>query len=112
MSHGMRKKLFIILISPILLLSATLVQAATDLPPSAKVDIGPIEPVCSNFISPEARKAQVIDGVAIQESLLCDPDAPEDIAAFVKGTNNVSMETPTKSSSNSKWSKSTAIRLM
>ena len=29
----------------------------------------------------------------IQESLLCDPDSPQDIAAFVKGTNNISMET-------------------
>ncbi|NOU20855.1 MAG: multicopper oxidase domain-containing protein [Methyloglobulus sp.] len=67
--------------------------AGTDLPPSAKVDLGPVEAVCSNFISPEARKEQVIDGVKIQESVLCDPDAPEDIAAFVKGTNNISMET-------------------
>ncbi len=67
--------------------------AATDLPPSAKVKLGPAEDFCSNFISPEARKAQVIDGVKIQESVLCDPDAPEDIAAFVKGTNNISMET-------------------
>ncbi len=89
----MRKKLFIILISHTLMLMAALVQAATDLPPSAKVDLGPVEPVCSNFISPEARKEQVIDGVKIQESILCDPDAPEDIAAFVKGTNNISMET-------------------
>jgi manganese oxidase len=79
--------------SVLLLLIHAVGFAATDLPPSAKVDIGPVEAVCSNFISPEARKAQVIDGVKIQESVLCDPDAPEDIAAFVKGTNNVSMET-------------------
>jgi manganese oxidase len=77
----------------LLLLVRSVGYAATDLPPSAKVDMGPVEAVCSNFISPEARKAQVIDGVNIQESLLCDPDAPEDIAAFVKGTNNISMET-------------------
>ncbi len=77
----------------LLLLVHSVSVAATDLPPSAKVDTGPVEAVCSNFISPEARKAQVIDGVQIQESLLCDPDAPEDIAAFVKGTNNISMET-------------------
>jgi manganese oxidase len=77
----------------LLLLVHSVSVAATDLPPSAKVDPGPVEAVCSNFISPEARKAQVIDGVQIQESLLCDPDAPEDIAAFVKGTNNISMET-------------------
>ncbi|NOU21960.1 MAG: multicopper oxidase domain-containing protein [Methyloglobulus sp.] len=89
----MRKKPFIILISHSLMLMAALVQAATDLPPSAKVELGAVEPVCSNFMSPESRKEQVIDGVKIQESLLCDPDAPEDIAAFVKGTNNISMET-------------------
>jgi manganese oxidase len=77
----------------LLLLMHSVSYAVTDLPPSAKIDMGPVEPVCSNFISPEARKAQVIDGVQIQESLLCDPDAPEDIAAFVKGTNNISMET-------------------
>ena len=77
----------------LLLLVHSVSVAATDLPPSAKVDPGPVEAACSNFISPEARKAQVIDGVQIQESLLCDPDAPEDIAAFVKGTNNISMET-------------------
>lgn len=79
--------------SALLLLIPVVSFAATDLPPSAKVDMGPVEPVCSNFISPEARKEQVIDGVKIQESLLCDPDSPQDIAAFVKGTNNISMET-------------------
>ena len=75
------------------LLVSTLSVAATDLPPSAKVELGPVEDVCSNFISPESRKEQTIDGVKIQESLLCDPDSPSDIAAFVKGTNNISMET-------------------
>jgi manganese oxidase len=60
----------------LLLLVHSVSFAATDLPPSAKVDLGPVEDVCSNFISPEARKEQVIDGVKIQESLLCDPDAP------------------------------------
>ncbi len=89
----MRKKRFNIILSFPLLLIATLGQAATDLPPSAKVELGSVEEVCSNFIDPEARKAQEIDGVKIQESLLCDPDPPEDIAAFVKGTNNISMET-------------------
>ncbi|NOS74411.1 MAG: multicopper oxidase domain-containing protein [Methyloglobulus sp.] len=90
----MQQKLPITLWGSVLLLFIhTASFAATDLPPSAKVELGPVEPVCSNFISPEARNEQVIDGVKIQESLLCDPDAPEDIAAFVKGTNNISMET-------------------
>ena len=77
----------------LLLLAAVQGQAATDLPPSAKIELGSKEEVCSNFVDPAARKEQTIDGVKIQESLLCDPDAPADIAAFVKGTNNVSMET-------------------
>lgn len=42
---------------------------------------------------PEWREAQTIDGVAIGESPLCNPDNPYDIAAFVKGINQVSMRT-------------------
>ncbi|MDX1611189.1 MAG: multicopper oxidase domain-containing protein, partial [Candidatus Thermoplasmatota archaeon] len=41
---------------------------------------------------PEWRKAQVVEGVEIQESLQCRPDNPELVAAFVKGTNNVPQE--------------------
>ena len=67
--------------------------AISDLPPSAKVELGPVEDVCSSISDPEFRKEQTIDGVKIQESIVCDPDSPYDIAAFVKGTNNVSMET-------------------
>jgi FtsP/CotA-like multicopper oxidase with cupredoxin domain len=68
-------------------------QAASDLPPTAKVDMGPVEEVCSDFTDPAWRKEQVIDGVKIQASHLCNPDNPADIAAFVKGTNGVSMAT-------------------
>ena len=42
---------------------------------------------------PEWRKQQVIDGVEIAESKACNPDNPYDIAASVKGINNVSMHT-------------------
>ena len=35
----------------------------------------------------------MIEGVTIEESPLCTPDNPDEIAAFVKGTNNVSMDT-------------------
>ncbi|MDD5461172.1 MAG: multicopper oxidase domain-containing protein [Methylococcales bacterium] len=77
----------------ILLLMHSWSQAATDLPPTAKVDMGPVEEFCSEFTDPLWRKEQVIDGVAIQESKLCNPDNPADIAAFVKGTNGISMET-------------------
>ncbi|WP_394753561.1 multicopper oxidase domain-containing protein [Crenothrix sp.] len=89
----MRKNLLAVIGSTVLLFAHLEGQAATDLPPSAKVDITSPEDVCSNFTDPEWRKAQVIDGVAIQESKLCNPDNPADIAAFVKGTNNISMET-------------------
>lgn len=75
------------------LLISSVSMAITDLPPSAKVELGPVEDVCSNLSDPESRKEHTIDGVKIQESLLCDPDSPHDIAAFVKGTNNISMET-------------------
>ena len=50
------------------------------------------EKPCKND-HPEWRAAQVIDGVSIDESLLCNPDNPYDIAAFVKGINHVSMPT-------------------
>jgi len=89
----MSKKLLSFTGGAVLALSHSWVHASTDLPPSAKVDLGPVEEVCSAFTPPEWRKAQVIDGVAIQESNLCNPDNPADIATFVKGTNGVSMET-------------------
>ena len=89
----MRKKLITFTGGAALLLMHAWSQAATDLPPSAKVDMGPVEEVCSEFTDPGWRKEQVIDGVKIQESKLCNPDNPADIAAFVKGTNGVSMDT-------------------
>ena len=67
-------------------------SAAGNLPKSIKIDKGPIETVCSQSM-PEWRNAQTIEGVKIQESLRCNPDNPSQIAAEVKGTNNVSMET-------------------
>ncbi len=65
-------------------------------PSSQKVAIPPAEPFCPD-LHPEWRKAQEIDGVTIDESLACSPDNPWAIAAFVKGTNNVSMDTLMKS---------------
>src|SRR5512141_281927 len=55
-------------------------------------ETGGTENPCPNE-HPEWRKAQTIDGVSIEEALSCDPDNPYDIAAAVKGTNNVSMAT-------------------
>ncbi len=89
----MRKTIFTLLGSSSLLLATTLSHAATDLPPSTKVPLGKVEEVCSDFMDANWRKEQVIDGVKIQASKLCTPDNPYDIAAFVKGTNGVSMDT-------------------
>jgi len=75
-----------------LLLSAG-VGAINTPPASAKVELGEAEPFCNSGAPPEWRKSQVLEGVAIQESRVCDPDNPADIAAFVKGTNNISMQT-------------------
>lgn len=65
-------------------------------PASKKVDLGQTEPFCPD-LHPDWRKRQEIEGVTIEESLACNPDNPWAVAAFVKGTNNVSMETLTKS---------------
>ena len=89
----MRKNLLTFIGGATLLLMHPWSQAASDLPPTAKVEMGPVEEVCSDFTSPEWRKEQVIDGVQIQASRLCNPDNPSDIAAFVKGTNGISMKT-------------------
>lgn len=51
-----------------------------------------IDKPCLN-LHPEWRAAQVIDGVQMSESLLCNPDNPYNIAAFVRGMNNISMPT-------------------
>ncbi len=80
------------LLGAVVLLMPTLASAAVALPKTAKIDPGPVEAVC-NTNNPEWRKAQKIEGVSIQESLRCSPDNPSQIAAEVKGTNNISMET-------------------
>ncbi len=74
------------------MLMPMLASAAVDLPKTAKIDPGVAEPVCDQN-NPDWRKAQTIEGVKIQESLRCSPDNPAQIAAVVKGTNNISMET-------------------
>ncbi len=61
-------------------------------PGSQKVELGQAEPFCPD-IHPDWRKRQVIDDVTVEESPFCSPDNPWAVAAFVKGTNNVSMDT-------------------
>ncbi|MCK9622058.1 MAG: multicopper oxidase domain-containing protein [Methylobacter sp.] len=89
----MHKNFLTFMCGATLLLAHPWSQAASDLPPTAKVELGPVEEVCSDFTDPEWRKEQTIDGVKIQASRLCNPDNPADIAAFVKGTNGISMST-------------------
>ncbi|MGX2039668.1 multicopper oxidase domain-containing protein [Methylocaldum sp. MU1018] len=72
---------------------STVAGAVTSPPSSVKVPVGEAEPFCNSGAPNEWRKAQVVEGVAIQESRVCNPDNPADIAAFVKGTNNISMQT-------------------
>jgi len=70
-------------------------QASLLLPKTIKVDRAALtaEPPCDPKISPAWREAQVIDGVKIEASPGCNPDNPAWIAAAVKGTNNISMDT-------------------
>jgi manganese oxidase len=90
----MHKKILPILCGALLLpMSPSVLVAANKLPASSNVKLGTAEEICSEFTDPKWRDAQVIDGVEIQESRLCNPDNPADIAAFVKGTNGVSMAT-------------------
>jgi hypothetical protein len=56
------------------------------------VDLSQAEPVCPDE-HPDWRKRQEIEGVIVEESPVCNPDNPWAVAAFVKGTNNVSMDT-------------------
>ena len=90
----MHKKILPLLCGAVLLpISSAVWAEANKLPPSTTVKLGTAEEVCSEFTDPKWREAQVIDGVQIQESRVCNPDNPADIAAFVKGTNGVSMAT-------------------
>ncbi len=89
----MRKHPLIIFFGVAMIAVPMLTMATTGiLPKSVEVNVGKVETVCDNK-NPEWRAAQEIEGVAMQESLRCNPDNPSDIAAQVKGTNNISMET-------------------
>lgn len=91
--------IFIALLTFFMLTSATIAQASLKLPETVKVDPAALtaEPMCDPKISPAWREAQEIDGVKIDASPGCSPDNPAWIAAAVKGTNNISMDTLMKS---------------
>jgi len=88
----MQKHPLSVLLGTAVVLMPLLASAAVSLPKSVTVNKGKVEAVC-NSNEPEWRLAQTIEGVKIQESLRCSPDNPAQIAAEVKGTNNISMET-------------------
>ncbi|QSA98244.1 multicopper oxidase domain-containing protein [Methylococcus sp. EFPC2] len=89
----MHKNSLAFLVSAALTAVSTGAGAVYSPPPSTKVEIGQAEPFCNSGVPPEWRDAQSLEGVEIQESRICNPDNPADIAVFVKGTNNVSMQT-------------------
>ncbi|MGR9046165.1 MAG: multicopper oxidase domain-containing protein [Gammaproteobacteria bacterium] len=97
-----KTSLFLIsLLVPVLAVTAFLllpehIQKAGIMPPAtvsnAMLAAGGVEKPCSND-HPDWRPAQQVDGVDIEQSLACEPDNPYDVAASVKGTNNISMQT-------------------
>jgi len=62
-------------------------------PATEETFLGLVEPFCPETVDPTWRKQQLIEDVSIAPSPVCNPDNPYNIAAFVKGTNNVSMAT-------------------
>ena len=89
--------LLIAALVPIAVFTAPGLQQQAGVAPPATVysragDNSGIDKPCSNE-HPDWRPAQVIDGVDIDASPACEPDNPYDVAASVKGTNNVSMAT-------------------
>lgn len=70
--------------------------AAVDSPDAAATDTEEAEPPCPPDPA-RWREAKQIDGVMIRRSLNCVPDNPFAVAAFVRGTNNVSQQTLLKS---------------
>ncbi|WP_297324446.1 multicopper oxidase domain-containing protein [Nitrosomonas sp.] len=87
--------LFIAILTFYLMLFGAGAQASLKLPETVKVDPAALttEPMCDPKISPAWREAQEIEGVKIEASPGCSPDNPAWIAAAVKGTNHISMET-------------------
>jgi len=87
--------IFFALLTFCMMSAAVTAQASLKLPETVKVDPAALtsEPMCDPIISAAWREAQEIDGVKIEASPGCSPDNPAWIAAAVKGTNNISMDT-------------------
>lgn len=88
--------LFALLITAIVLLVPQTQQTAGVIPPATvynrSEETSSVEKPCSNE-HPEWREAQTIEGVEIAPAPACEPDNPYEVAASVKGTNNISMGT-------------------
>lgn len=67
--------------------------AITQAPATEETFLGKVEDLCPKEINPKWREAVQIEDVSISASPGCAPDNPYNIAAFVKGTNNISMPT-------------------
>ena len=77
-----------------LLLSLSPISYAIYQPPvTQETFLGKIEDFCPKTVDPTWREAHQIENISIAATPVCDPDNPYDIAAFVKGTTNVSMAT-------------------
>ncbi|MEE9423670.1 MAG: multicopper oxidase domain-containing protein [Methylococcales bacterium] len=60
---------------------------------STAEESGLIKRYCAGEKLVKLRAAQVVDGVEINKSRVCRPDLPAQVAAFVKGTNQVAHQT-------------------
>lgn len=67
--------------------------AVSQSPPTEETYLGKVEDFCPKKLIASWRQQQTIEGINITASPVCDPDNPYDIAAFVKGTNNITMST-------------------
>jgi len=83
----------IIFLLPYLLLTYNNSFAYQQIAKTEESFLGLVEPFCPESAMPEWRKAYQIENVDIAPSPICNPDNPFNIAAFVNGTNNVSMAT-------------------
>lgn len=104
-----RKKQFLSLLLLIVVLGAAVwwllpqlridggtIQQKADILPPATVQRGEEEGNSERFCNndhPQWREAQLIEGVNIEAAPSCEPDNPYEVAAAVKGTNNISMMT-------------------
>lgn len=72
---------------------ASLCYGLTPIPESKETLLGKVEPFCPESVDASWRNEQQVEGVSIAASPVCKPDNPYDIAAFVKGVNNIGMKT-------------------